>query len=113
VRIVKTKKFKQCRDGTIMNEFLLDEQVTTAFLEYCKHFGEVKLLVNLDPPFYSFIKDPFFTIKGLIDDRSMHVKFTRDQVEPAKVVLQILIDSYAQDNVTISDLKKRLCEADN
>lgn len=107
MQIVKTKKFRQCRDGTIMNEFLLDERVSPSFLEYCRHFGEVKLLVNLDPAFYSFIKDPWFTMKGMVDDRSMHVKFRRDQVEPAMEVLQTLINGYAPGNVDIGELKKR------
>ena len=108
MQIVKAKKFKQCRDGTIMNEYLLDEQITPVFLEYCRHFGEVKLLVNLDPPFYSFIKNPFFTVKGLVDDWSMHVKFWKDQIEPAMEVLQILINEYDPNNVDTEGLKKRL-----
>jgi hypothetical protein len=111
VQIVKMKKFKQCRDGSVMNEFLLDEPVTPEFLDYCRHFGEIKLLVNLDPPFYSFTKTPYFAIKGMVDDRSLHVRFSKDQMEPAKDVLQILITKYDPHNVDIDELKKRLGES--
>ena len=106
MQIVKSKKFKQCRDGSVMNEFLLDEKVTPAFLEYCRQFGEVKLLVNLDPPFYSFKKPPYFTIKGRVDDRSLHVRFGKEQMEPAKEVLQNLINMYDPETFERNLLKR-------
>ncbi len=94
VRIVKSKRFRKCRDGTVMNEFLLDEEIPAGFLEYLGRFGEVKILNHLDPPFYSCTRDGCFTIKGMLGDHNIHVKFDRDSLEPSKILFHELLAGY-------------------
>jgi hypothetical protein len=94
VRVIKTAKFKRCRDGTILNEFYLDELVTMQVLEYFRHYGTVRILANLDPPFYSFTITEYFVAKGMVDDSSVHVRFQRDQVDQARAFFNALISHY-------------------
>lgn len=94
VQVIKTAKFKQCRDGTILNEFCLDELVTAQFLEYLRHFGTVKILADLDPPFYSFTMTEYFVAKGMVDDSSVHIRCQREQLEQTRAVFDALISHY-------------------
>ncbi len=101
MRIVKSNKFKKCRDGTIMNEFLLDEKITPQFLEYLGRFGEVTILSTLDPPFYSCRLEEYLTMKGMLDDTAVHIKFNRDSLEAGREYLHTLLDGYPGNMPTI------------
>lgn len=99
VQIIKSKKSKRCKDGTILNEFLLDEAITPLFIDYLKQFGKVQMLSDLDPPFYSCTMDGLLTMKGMVDDTSIHIRFNKKEYDTAKDLFKTLLRDYPGDLV--------------
>lgn len=95
--ILKSSRFKQCRDGTVIYEFHLDSDVTLPFVQYLCNFGELKLLDNMDPPFYTVTVPGYFTMKGLVTEKSAHVKFKKEKQETAQELFQSLLSHYKTD----------------
>lgn len=106
MRILKATRFKQCKDGTVMNEFVLDEEVTSQFIDYLSGIGEVRLMKDMEPPFYSFTVPGFFTMKGIVSETSTHVKFRTEVREPGNEIFQILIDQYAPSGVDLDKVRE-------
>ncbi len=94
MQILKTKMSKQCKNGTIKTEYLLEGPVTMNILDYFRNFGNVSLIKNLEPPFYTFEKPGRFTIKGLLDDRKVYVLYGKEHHEISKKYVSVLFDSY-------------------
>lgn len=44
MRILKSVQTKVCVDGSLMKEFVLDEQLSGGFLKFLEQFGTVRLL---------------------------------------------------------------------
>jgi hypothetical protein len=75
VRIVKSTRNKVCVDGSLMKEYLLDEPLSEDFLEFLKHFGDLQILEHLRSPFFAFDKPHFLSIKGIIGDNLVEVRY--------------------------------------
>lgn len=96
MQVIRTTKFRRCRDGSIVNEFCLDESVTEPFLEFLRNFGTVKIIAHLDPPFYSFTMPNYFIVKGMVYDASLHVRFFSHQHEEGLTRFEALLSQYTQ-----------------
>ena len=75
MRILRSVQSKVCVDGSLMKEYLLDEPLTADFIGYLKNFGEVTVLEHLKKPFLSFEKEYFLSIKGIIGDPVVEVRY--------------------------------------
>ena len=83
MQIEKTNKFKRCVDGTILKEYLVDGEVTRECLQYFGEFGTVKVLESIRQPFFSFTKEGYFNIKGMVGDRTLYVRYQGERMEEA------------------------------
>lgn len=100
MRILKATKFKQCRDGTVINEIHLDDHVALPLLNYLADFGELRIFENMDPPFYSFTIPGCFTMKGMVTEKSIHVKFKKEVMEQGRELFQVILAQYREGSDT-------------
>lgn len=91
MRVIKTKKMKKCNDGTVISELVLDEIITIGFIEYLRKYGEVRILSDLDPPFYSCTLEGYLTLKGMLDDNCIHVRYSPATGEAATDLFESLL----------------------
>lgn len=109
MRIIKISGFKRCIDGTILKECLLDDPVPREMVEYFSHFGSTKVVENMKQPFFSFVKEGFFNIKGLIGDTCLYVRFIKERMEISTPLLSEMIiryDSQQPDIKAVQDLEQ-------
>jgi hypothetical protein len=97
VQILKTRKFKRCVDGTVMKEYLVDEEVTRELISHFKGFGTVKVTDNLKQPFFSFFKEDYFTVKGMVGDSTLYVRYLEDHMEESHELLSTILEQWAPD----------------
>ncbi len=75
MQIIRSTRRKVCVDGSLMKEFVLDEPLSDEFLAFLRHFGEVKVLEHMRSPFFDFEKEHFLSIKGIIGDTVVEVRY--------------------------------------
>jgi hypothetical protein len=73
MRIVSEEESEECLGGGFMKDVRLDEPVTMDFVDYLRNFGEVTLIKGLKRPFYTFDREYFFTLKGIVGEKAMKV----------------------------------------
>ena len=81
MRILRSVRHKHCADGTFMKEFLLDRPVSADFLRYLEPFAEVELLPGIGDGFYRAEKAGCFSLKGLVGDTAMEVRFRPEAMD--------------------------------
>lgn len=74
MRIVKSTRSKVCVDGALMKEYVLDEPLSEAFLEFLKQFGTIRYLDQMKKPYFSFEKEHFINVKGFVGDTIVEVR---------------------------------------
>ena len=106
MQILKTNKFKRCVDGTVLKEYLVDAEVTRETLSYFEDYGKVKILENLKQPFFSFLKDEYFSIKGMVGDQTLYVRYHEEHVDESYELFRTMLANWAPgmpaDDVTIA-----------
>lgn len=111
MRILKTSGFKRCIDGTILKECLLDSPVTREMVEYFAHFGSTKVVENMKQPFFSFVMEGFFSVKGLIGDTGLYVRFIKERMDISAPFLSEMIlryDGQQPDIDAVKELEQRI-----
>ncbi|MEN6517493.1 MAG: hypothetical protein ABFC38_04795 [Methanospirillum sp.] len=111
MRILKVSGFKRCIDGTILKECLLDDPVPREMVEYFAHFGSTRVMENMKQPFFSFVKEGFFSIKGLIGDTCLYVRFIKERMEISTPFLSEMVngyDSQQPDIKAVRDLEQKM-----
>ena len=78
MRIIRSVQSRECVDGSLLKEYLLDEPLTDEFLVFLKHFGPVRLLPMKKKPYFSFEKEDFISIKGFIGDPDVEVRYRKE-----------------------------------
>jgi hypothetical protein len=61
-----------------MKEYVLNEPLTSGFLEFLENFGTVRFLEQLRKPYFSFEKELFISIKGFIGDSNVEVRYKKE-----------------------------------
>jgi|GEM_PF-1710653 len=105
MQIVKTAGFKRCIDGTVLKECTLDGEVTREMVAYLDNFGTTKVLGNLKQPFFSFAKEGLFTIKGMVGDACIYVRFKKEYMEISVDLLYGMIAHYDPDQPGIEAVR--------
>lgn len=105
MQIIKTAGYKRCIDGTILKECTLDGEVTRDMVAYLGNFGTTKVLGNLKQPFFSFAKEGLFTIKGMIGDTCLYVRFRKEHMEISGDLLYGMIAYYDPDHPGIEAVR--------
>jgi hypothetical protein len=95
MQILKTNKFKRCVDGTVLKEYSVDEEVTRELLAYFGEFGTVKVLDNLKQPFFSFSKEDYFSIKGMVGDQTLYVRYQEEHFEESHELFTTMLEQWA------------------
>lgn len=90
-----------------MKEYLLDTPIPEGFFAYLESFGEVEGLPNLGEGFYSFNKPDWFSIKGLVGDTSVEVRFKKEVMNMTVSFLFLLFTSYRDGEMDLSQLRRR------
>jgi hypothetical protein len=75
VRVKGSLQRKLCVDGSLMREFVLSEPLTTDLADYLRNFGEVEILSLHGKRFLSFEKPRFISVKGVIGEESVEVRY--------------------------------------
>ena len=107
MRILRSIRHKSCADGSLMKEYLLDTPIPEGFFAYLESFGEVEGLPNLGEGFYSFNKPDWFSIKGLVGDTSVEVRFKKEVMNMTVSFLFLLFTSYRDGEMDLSQLRRR------
>jgi len=94
MQILKTNKFKRCVDGTVLKEYSVDEEVTRDLLTYFGEFGTVKILDNLKQPFFSFSKEKYFSIKGMVGDQTLYVRYHEEHMEESLGLFTSMLEQW-------------------
>jgi hypothetical protein len=95
MQVLKTNKFKRCVDGTILKEYLVNEDVTRELLIHFGEFGTVKILDNLKQPFFSFLIEDYFSVKGMVGDRCLYVRYHEKHLEESHELFTIILEQWA------------------
>jgi hypothetical protein len=90
-----------------MKVFLLSDPVTEDFFLFLKHFGDVECLTNVGEGFYKFEKKDCFSIKGLVGDTTLEVRFKREVMDITVKFLYALFHFYGDGKPDITTLKQR------
>ncbi len=97
MRILHISGFRRCIDGTILKEYAVDMIVTREMVSYLEHFGTAKVLDNLRQPFFTFSKGGLFTIKGMVGDTRLYVRFRKEHMDLSADLLHEMIVQYDRD----------------
>jgi hypothetical protein len=81
MRILRSVRHKHCADGTFMKEFLMDRPVSADFLRFLEPFATVELLPGIGEGFYRVEKAGCFSVKGLVGDTAMEVRFRPEAMD--------------------------------
>ena len=106
MKIVEEIHSEDCFDGNFIKEYVLDEVVTKAWVDFLKDFGQVTFLDGLAQPFYSFDKKYFFTIKGLLGDTKIKVIYRRNTMNMTAEFLQVLLNTFSETDADRSIVKQ-------
>ena len=63
-----------------------------------KILGPQRVLADIRQPFYTFHLDNFFSIKGMVDDTSMFVRYESGYLPHTEEFFTCLITSFSQDS---------------
>jgi hypothetical protein len=94
MKAVREVKSEDCVGDGLIREYQLDEQVTLDFLAYLGNFGQITVLEGLSKPFYTFDKEGYFAIKGLVGEEVIKVVYREGDIERAVRYLHALISGY-------------------
>jgi hypothetical protein len=98
MQILKTNKFKRCVDGTVLKEYSVDAEVTRELITYFGGFGTVKILDNLKQPFFSFSKEDYFSIKGMVGDQTLYVRYHEEHIEESHDLFTTMLEQWVPQN---------------
>ena len=105
VRILKSVQTKDCVDGSLMKEYVLDEPLTEGFLKFLENFGLVRFLEQLRKPYFSFEKELFISIKGFVGDSNVEVRYKKEFQDLMVDYFHLLLYYYDQGERGISTMK--------
>jgi hypothetical protein len=105
VRILKSVQTKVCVDGSLMKEYVLNEPLTSGFLEFLEQFGTVRYLDQLKKPYFSFEKEYCISIKGFVGDSNVEVRFKKEFQDLVGDYFHLLLYYYDQGERGIVQLK--------
>jgi hypothetical protein len=94
MKIVKEAVPDDCFGLGLIKDYQLNQPVTMDFLTYLSEFGELCILTDMKRPFYTFDKEYFFTIKGIVGDARMKVIYRPNNMELVSDFLALLIQNY-------------------
>ena len=95
MRVERSLQRKLCVDGSLMKEFVLDEPVTPDFAEYLRNFGEVKIMTLHGKPFLSFEKPHFISVKGIVGEDIVEVRYAAGVHDLTADLFHILLFHYS------------------
>ena len=72
---------------------------------YLGNFGTAKVLDNLKQPFFSFTKEGLFTIKGMVGDTCLYVRFKKEHMDLSGDLLHEMILQYDPDKPGIEAVR--------
>ncbi len=107
MRILRSVRHKVCADGSFMKEFLLDAPATKEFFTYLGNFGQVEAFPKIDEGFYKFEKPDWFSIKGMVGDTTVEVRFKKEVMDLTSDFLYFLFTSYHEGTMDLTVLKQR------
>ncbi len=82
-------------DGTILKEYLVSEDITREILVHFEEFGTVKILDNLKQPFFSFSKEDYFSVKGMVGDRCLYVRYHEEHIEESHGLFTSMLETWS------------------
>jgi len=107
MKLLSSLQHKACADGSYMKEYQISEPLSEAFFCYLKNFGTVKKVSKLDDGYYTFSRAGWFSIKGLVGDDRVEVRFTPATMDMATGFLRMLFARFGPD-ADIAYLKEYL-----
>jgi hypothetical protein len=94
VQVINVRKSRRCIDGTILREYTLDNQVSEGMIGYLEYFGTVKVLADMAQPFYTFRMGDYFSVKGMVGDTAMFVRFQPGFMPDTEIFFTRLISGF-------------------
>jgi hypothetical protein len=89
-----------------MKEYILDTPLDEDFIRYLGNFGEVTVLTHLKAPFLSFEKPHFISIKGVIGDTVVEVRYAAGVHDLTAEYFHLLLTYYRDGRPDIGKLKR-------
>lgn len=95
VRVERSLQRKLCVDGSLMKEFVLSEPLSGDFADYLGNFGEVKVMTLHGKPFLSFEKPYFITVKGILGEDTVEVRYAAGVHDLTADLFHLLLFHYS------------------
>jgi len=111
LKLLSSLQHKACADGTYMKEYQVSEPLSEEFFRYLKHFGTVEKVAKLDDGYYTFSRPNWFTIKGLIGDDRIEIRFNPATMDTTAGFLRMLFARFGPD-ADIAHLKQCMAACD-
>ncbi len=93
MKILKETASEDCFSAGLIKEYKLDSPITASFLDHLRQFGELTVMEGLATPYFTFDKELFFTIKGLIGKDVIKVIYRPEAQDHAPEFLQVLLEN--------------------
>ena len=106
MRVVKTTQTKLCVDGSLMKEYVLDEPLNERFITYLQNFGEVKILMHLKKPFLSFEKEFFISVKGIVGEDIVEVRYKKGVHDLVSDYFHLLLSYFHDGDPEVEKVKQ-------
>jgi hypothetical protein len=90
-----------------MKEYLLDRPVSAGFLRFLEPFADVELLPGIGDGFYRVEKAGCFSLKGLVGDTAMEVRFRPEAMDLTVDYLHSLLYWYRDGDPDAGKVKER------
>lgn len=89
-----------------MREFLLESPLTPEFLLFLGSFGTVKEYPHMKRPYFSFEQEHFVSIKGIIGDPSVEVRYRKEYFDLTSDYFHLLLFYSRQGESGIRKMKE-------
>ncbi|HJJ36041.1 MAG TPA: hypothetical protein O0X27_02565 [Methanocorpusculum sp.] len=97
MKLLSSLQHKACADGSYMKEYQISEPLTEEFFRYLQQFGTVEQVSKLDDGYYTFSRKNWFSIKGLVGDNRVEVRFNPATMDVTTDFLRMLFAKFGPD----------------
>ena len=106
MRIVRSVRHNVCTDGSFMREVLIDVVVPESFVIFLRNFGSVLILPDMGPGFFKYEMKDGFSIKGMIGDTNLEMRYQRDVMDLCEDFVSVLFYYYHDGNPDMNKLQR-------
>lgn len=87
VRVIAVRKVEDCFDADIMREVEIDSEMSEEIMRRISVEASLKYYADFPRPYFRIEKDNFYTIQGVIGNKTFRVVFSKSNMQEAESYL--------------------------